>query len=90
MLTKWDELEDGTREIPSEWVVSKRLWQRLQKEWEGLQQRDRASSKASRLSTSQHNTDRVKERVVLFLHGGTFLIHSFPSQSRTQKLILST
>lgn len=69
MLEKWDALEDGKREIPSEWVVSKRLWGRLQKEWKGLQQQDHRKSSSSKMAGS-HN--RVKERVVLFLHGGTF------------------
>ena len=62
MLSDYDRLENGTREIACEWVVSKRLWQRLQYEWNGVQNASR---------TGPRNVQqRVKERVVLFLHGG--------------------
>lgn len=96
MLAKFDELEDGRREIKSEWVVSKRLWQRLQREWKGLQvqqqhrdhreQQDRNAAPRHGHGSSRvkgdaahhhsagapHSQHKVKERVVLFLHGGTF------------------
>lgn len=83
-LRKWDELENGKREIQSEWVVGKRLWQRLQREWKGLQQQQQRGGNTSlphvggrssfRHAHSSHHHhhhhNRVKERVVLFLHGG--------------------
>ena len=63
MLAEFDALEDGHREIGGEWVVSKRLWMRLQREWKGG------------AATRSHNPNhKVKERVVLFLHGGAFLL----------------
>lgn len=103
-LKVWDERETGRREIDCEWVVSKRLWQRLQREWKGLQQqqqqqsqqhstrRDRAGSKSSRYTTGQSSLShhahhqsvptatKVKERVILFIHGGesfsSFFLHA--------------
>jgi len=85
-LSKWDELETGKREIQSEWVVGKRLWQRLQREWKGLQQQQQRGGNAAFVTATQHvagrssfrhthsshhhHHNKVKERVVLFLHGG--------------------
>lgn len=59
ILAKFDELEDGTRELSGEWVVTKRLWQRLQAEWK------HATIDASTPHRKHHN-----ERIILYLHGG--------------------
>jgi hypothetical protein len=59
ILAEFDELEDGTRELSGEWVVTKRLWQRLQAEWK------HASVDASTPHRKHHN-----ERIILYLHGG--------------------
>lgn len=104
LLRKWDELEDGRREVGSEWVVSKRLWMRLQREWKGLQvqqQREqhrelggdrnaapRHGSSQSRAahpngSSAPHSQHKVKERVVLFLHGGAY----YTASAATHRLI---
>lgn len=69
ILTEFDELEDGSRELSGEWVVGKRTWQRLQREWQ--------HSKRVKLKLGQDTTDaeathqsKRKERVILYLHGG--------------------
>lgn len=61
LLAEHDALEDGTRELTGEWVVGKRLWQRLQTEW-----------KATRADKRRKESADVKsiQRVVLYLHGG--------------------
>lgn len=59
ILAQFDELEDGTRELSGEWVVTKRLWQRLQSEWK------RSTVDASTPHRKHHN-----ERIILYLHGG--------------------
>jgi hypothetical protein len=96
-LRKWDELETGKREIQSEWVVGKRLWQRLQREWKGLQQQQQRGGNAAFVtatphvagrssfrrthSSHHHHHNKVKERVVLFLHGGEYWLYSFIAPS---------
>lgn len=102
-LRKWDELENGKREIQSEWVVGKRLWQRLQREWKGLQQQQQRGGNTSlphvggrssfRHAHSSHHHhhhhNRVKERVVLFLHGGECSLSLDCSRSPPSSLPLS-
>jgi len=61
ILAQFDELEDGTRELSGEWIVTKRLWQRLQAEWK------RATVDASTPHRKHHN-----ERIILYLHGGQY------------------
>ena len=62
ILAEFDELEDGTRELSGEWVVTKRLWQRLQAEWKASQSKSRADPSTP---PRKHN-----ERIILYLHGG--------------------
>lgn len=57
ILAEYDAREDGSRELSGEWVVGKRLWQRLQAEWKSRQKLDKPRPKQ-------------KERVILYLHGG--------------------
>jgi len=59
-----DAKEDGSRILSGEWVVGKRLWQRLQNEW----RRTKPDARGLR--------QKKKERVVLFLHGGAYYMFS--------------
>jgi hypothetical protein len=61
ILAEFDELEDGMRELSGEWIVTKRLWQRLQAEWKATQSKSPDPSTPPR----KHN-----ERIVLYFHGG--------------------
>ncbi|KZP28801.1 alpha/beta-hydrolase [Athelia psychrophila] len=67
ILAKYDAREDGSRELSGEWVVGKRLWQRLQSEWKSRQKSDKPRPKQ-------------KERVVLYLHGGAYYLSSAAAQ----------
>lgn len=62
ILAEFDELEDGTRELSGEWVVTKRLWQRLQAEWKASQSKSRDDPS---IPPRKHN-----ERIILYFHGG--------------------
>ena len=62
ILAEFDELEDGTRELSGEWVVTKRLWHRLQAEWKASQSKSRADPSTP---PRKHN-----ERIILYFHGG--------------------
>ena len=64
ILAEFDDLEDGTRELSGEWVVTKRLWQRLQAEWKASQSKSRADPT---VPPRKHN-----ERIILYFHGGQF------------------
>jgi hypothetical protein len=64
ILAQFDELEDGKRELSGEWVVTKRLWHRLQAEWKASQTKSRADPSTPR---KHHN-----ERIILYLHGGQY------------------
>ncbi|KAF8272870.1 Alpha/Beta hydrolase protein [Lactarius quietus] len=77
ILAEFDELEDGTRELSGEWVVTKRLWQRLQSEWK------HATVDASTPHRKHHN-----ERIILYLHGGAYYLFS-PSTHRSITVPLS-
>lgn len=77
ILEEFDAAEDGTRELSGEWVVGKRTWLRLQKEWRATRaraspkDRDLAGDKPALLTMQQ---PQMKERVVLYLHGGRLII----------------
>lgn len=62
MLAEFDALENGRRELQGEWVVGKKLWRRLQKEWQ--------ARKEGRMTHTESG------RVVLFLHGGAYYCFS--------------
>jgi hypothetical protein len=69
ILAEHDALENGRRELAGEWVVGKRLWRRLQSEWKS-KQREGSSDNVSTI-------DRERtERVVLYVHGGSYSIRS--------------
>ena len=70
ILAKCDAQEDGSRELSGEWVVGRKLWQRLQADWK----RDQKSP-----SIVEKIKDRQKERVLLYLHGGVWNIIAFTS-----------
>lgn len=65
ILSEFDQLEDGNRELQGEWVVGKKTWQRLQSEWQ-------ASKRAGSGSHRSTRSLKRKERVILFLHGGMY------------------
>ena len=74
ILVELDAAEDGKRELSGEWVVGKRTWRRLQKEWRaqrGQAKSDVSASAKAPASPSQEH--RRNERVVLYLHGGRLL-----------------
>ncbi|KAI0257402.1 Alpha/Beta hydrolase protein [Lactifluus subvellereus] len=81
ILAQFDELEDGTRELSGEWVVTKRLWQRLQAEW-------KASQTKSRADPSTPPRKHYNERIILYLHGGAYYLFS-PSTHRSITIPLS-
>lgn len=64
ILAPFDAAETGFRELSGEWVVGKKTWQRLQNEW-----------KNSAINTPEKCPASRKERIVLYIHGGTM----FPS-----------
>ena len=64
ILEEFDACEDGKRELYGEWVVGKKTWRRLQAEWRARKQ--------GKQSGPTPGKGKRKERVVLFLHGGTF------------------
>ena len=74
ILAEFDAAENGSRELAGEWVVGNRTWQRLQREWKASKRaRER---QAVDVGTSAPNgfhrrdTQKRKERVILYLHGG--------------------
>ncbi|KAI0964265.1 hypothetical protein AcW1_001125 [Taiwanofungus camphoratus] len=77
ILADFDKAEDGTRELSGEWVVGKRTWQRLQREWRTTRTSSREGEcrdeKSSQPSMQQ---PRKRERVVLYLHGGAYYVFS--------------
>ncbi|KAH9929679.1 lipase/ esterase [Fomitopsis serialis] len=75
ILVELDAAEDGKRELSGEWVVGKRTWRRLQKEWRaqrGQAKSDVSASAKAPASPSQEH--RRNERVVLYLHGGAYYV----------------
>ncbi|KAI0001869.1 Alpha/Beta hydrolase protein [Russula vinacea] len=80
ILAEFDELEDGTRELSGEWVVTKRLWQRLQAEWRASQSKSRADPSTP---PRKHN-----ERIILYFHGGAYYLFS-PATHRSITIPLS-
>ncbi|KAF5323605.1 hypothetical protein D9611_005577 [Ephemerocybe angulata] len=63
ILAEWDALETGERELHGEWVVGRKTWQRLQHEWKN----------GSKLGGESPG---VKERVILYIHGGAYYLSS--------------
>ncbi|PCH34152.1 hypothetical protein WOLCODRAFT_113251 [Wolfiporia cocos MD-104 SS10] len=79
ILAEFDAAEDDTRELSGEWVVGKKTWQRLQKEWRTARAdaKDKSTVGANN-PFSMHQPAR-KERVVLYLHGGAYYVSSAAS-----------
>lgn len=60
ILAGYDAQETGRRELSGEWVVGKKLWQRLQAEW-----------KVARTGpVGVMSRQGSKEHVILYVHGG--------------------
>ncbi|KDQ63109.1 hypothetical protein JAAARDRAFT_29104 [Jaapia argillacea MUCL 33604] len=75
ILSEFDALETGTRELSGEWIVGKKLWKRLQSEWKSSNQ------VLNSLGTPKGDDPKAKqpkrkERVVLYLHGGAYYLFS--------------
>lgn len=76
ILSDFDSMEDGTRELSGEWVVGHRTWQRLQREWKSSK-RTKAdmppmpNDDKSKTKRRERHPPKRKEMVVLYLHGGT-------------------
>jgi hypothetical protein len=66
ILAEYDAKESGRRELSGEWVVGKRLWQRLQAEWKAA----RSVRAGVGHNPSQPSVPKQKERVILYFHGG--------------------
>jgi len=85
ILTEFDAAEDGTRELSGEWVVGKRTWQRLQREWQVAKERTRTNLRGRDAEAEQQSPlltiqkPQKKERVVLYLHGGAYYVSSAAS-----------
>ena len=62
ILREWDALEDGKRELTGEWVVGRRLWRKLQSEWQ--------RNKAGKEKPPEHHKNT--ERIILYVHGGPY------------------
>lgn len=62
ILQEWDALENGKRELTGEWVVGRRLWRKLQSEW----QRNKAGKE------KPPDYHKNSERIILYVHGGLF------------------
>jgi hypothetical protein len=60
ILREWDALEDGKRELTGEWVVGRRLWRKLQSEWQ--------RNKVGKEKPPDHHKN--SERIILYVHGG--------------------
>lgn len=66
LLTDLDAKEDGSRELSGEWVVGRKTWQRMQKEWKASKSGPQTSNNSEDILKSQ----KRKELVVLYIHGG--------------------
>jgi len=71
LLADLDASEDGSRELSGEWVVGRKTWQRMQKEWKASM----SGSPSQASSTDTPKLKKRKEHVVLYIHGGW--CHSF-------------
>ncbi|CAL1694181.1 unnamed protein product [Somion occarium] len=88
ILSDFDSMEDGTRELSGEWVVGHRTWQRLQREWKSSK-RTKAdmppmpNDDKSKTKRRERHPPKRKEMVVLYLHGGAY----YTSSAATHRLI---
>ncbi|KZT72905.1 hypothetical protein DAEQUDRAFT_762704 [Daedalea quercina L-15889] len=73
ILAELDAAENGKRELSGEWVVGKRTWRRLQREWRLHRAQTKSGAPSSdRAPVSPAQVYRRNERVVLYLHGGAY------------------
>lgn len=70
ILADFDASEDGTRELSGEWVVGKRTWQRLQREWQRSRRLKEQLGEDTTAAKQAVKKPKRKERVILYLHGG--------------------
>lgn len=79
ILSELDAREDGTRELSGEWVVGRKTWQRMQKEWKAAKLGSPKPSRSPSTSSTDTSVNRPKvvqkrkELVVLYIHGGASL-----------------
>lgn len=76
ILQEWDALEDGKRELTGEWVIGRRLWRKLQSEWQ--------RNKVEKEKPPDHHKN--SERIVLYVHGGMYQNSGRLSQLLTSRL----
>jgi hypothetical protein len=69
ILADFDAKETGSRELSGEWVVGKKLWQRLQAEWKATRS-TKGKSTPIMIHRPTPKQIKEKERVILYLHGG--------------------
>ncbi|EIN13871.1 lipase/ esterase [Punctularia strigosozonata HHB-11173 SS5] len=75
ILQEFDSLEDGSRELYGEWVVGKKLWKRLQADWNATRKAAASPGPAEEANPSPKQAKR-KDRVILYLHGGAYYCFS--------------
>ncbi|KAL0951651.1 hypothetical protein HGRIS_008331 [Hohenbuehelia grisea] len=76
ILADFDAKETGSRELSGEWVVGRKTWLRLQSEWRAARQAQERSGSSSFPSKA----GKVKEKVILYIHGGAYYLSSAASQ----------
>ena len=59
ILAEFDALEDGSRELSGEWVVGKRTWQRLQREWQHSKRLKEKLGKLKIVARAKVTQDRI-------------------------------
>ena len=83
ILGEFDAKETGNRELSGEWVVGRKTWQRMQTDWKAANKSDPALNKST---TTPASIDtplegptplKRKERVILYIHGGSYFLNSF-------------
>ncbi|KAK7686726.1 hypothetical protein QCA50_010326 [Cerrena zonata] len=89
ILAEFDAAENGTRELAGEWVVGNRTWQRLQREWKAAKRaRERSDPQFAQNGSHRRDTQKRRERVILYLHGGAYYTSS-PASHRLITIPLS-
>ena len=80
LLKEADESESGTRELTGEWVVSKRIWRKMQQEHYGNHHDRHHQTFPTAQSASSRNHGQPphtgKDKVILYLHGGAYYVMS--------------
>ncbi|EJD54866.1 hypothetical protein AURDEDRAFT_179911 [Auricularia subglabra TFB-10046 SS5] len=76
ILAEFDALEDGTRELSGEWIVGKKLWQRLNADWKHQQQHAHSPQQQKQQQPNGKKGQGAKHRVILYLHGGAYYLFS--------------